>query len=160
MIPPELVSARLDELKPYMAIACEVQTIDFSWRAHYGPWIKMRIEDGELLHDLKPGQRFVMMLVKLGDDEMPAAANPQDRKPMKLSQQAGYLCTLEEFRQWVTETYGDPCNDKDEAAVWLREACGIESRSFLDSNETAGDTFRAIIKSYDEWKQQQDPSNG
>jgi len=66
------------------------------------------------------------------------------------------LCADEQFRHWVTQTYGEPCHDKDQAAQWLREACGVESRSFLDSVDTAGETFRGIMKAYDEWKQQQE----
>jgi len=142
-----------------MTVACEVQVIDFSKRAGYGPYLKTRMPDAALLDGFESGQRYHMLLIRIGDDEMPAATNPEDRKPMKQSQIAGYLCTQEEFRHWVTQVYGEPCHDKDQAAQWLREACGVESRSYLDANETAAQIFRDIVKDYDEFKQQAEPTS-
>ena len=156
MIPPEQVPGHLTDLGPYLSLVCEAQVLDFSVRAGYGPWLKLRVENPESLVGLATGQRFHLLLVAIGDDEMPAAANPQDRKPYKLSQLAGMLCADEQFRHWVTQQYGEHCHDKYQAARWLREACGVESRSFLDSVDSAGDTFRDIMRGFDEWKQQQE----
>ena len=154
MIQPEEVAGHLEDLKPYMTV-CEVQVIDFSRLAAYGPWLKTRIDDGELLRDLKTGQRFVMMLIKLGDDEMPAALEGKTRLPYKLSQISGMLCSQDDFRQWVTQTYGATCHNKDEAAQWVREACGVESRSQLDTDEISAGVFRGIMAAFDAWKQGQ-----
>ena len=154
MISPEEVAGHLVDLAPYMSLVAECQVLDFSIRAQYGPWLKIRVAEPGMLQGLEAGQRFHLMMIAIGSDEMPAALNPEDRKPMKLSQIAGYLCTQEEFRLWVTETYGEPCHDKDEAAQWLREATGVESRAYLDSNEAAAEIFRDIIREYDRYKQQ------
>ena len=153
MIAPEQVPGHIADLAPYMALACECQVIDFSTRAQYGPWLKTRIDDGALLKGMEQGQRFVMMLVKLGDDDMPAAGEGKERKPYKVSQQAGYLCNQPEFWGFVKHTSGEPCNDASEAATWLREMCGVESRSFLDSNPDAAETFKRIDQEYQDWKQ-------
>ena len=153
MIHPEQVPGRITELAPYMTLCCEVQLLDYSRQAQYGPWLKTRVADGELLRGLKTGQRFVMMLVKLGDDDMPAAAEGKERLPYKTSQKAGYLCSEEQFRHFVTATYGEPCHNKDQAAEWVRQACGVPSRSLLDSDETAAATFNRIVKEYDAWRQ-------
>lgn len=152
MIPPEQVPLHLNDLAPYFAVAGECQVIDFSRRNYYGAWIKLRVEHIEQLSGFESGQRYQLLMVKLEDDEMPSS---NEQKQYKLSQKAGYLCTQEEFRHWVTQEYGIPCHDKDEAAQWLREACGVESRSFLDSVDAAGETFRSIMKAFDDWKQQQ-----
>ena len=84
---------------------------------------------------------------------MPAAADPEKRKPYRTSQQAGYLCNQPEFWGFVKHTSGEPCNDASEAATWLREMCGVESRSFLDSNPDAAETFKRIDQEYQDWKQ-------
>lgn len=154
MIPAERVHEHLHAISPYMALVAEVQVIDFSRQARYGPYLKTRIEDPGLLAGFEQGQRYHMILIRIGDDDMPATANPDDRKPFKLSQQAGYLCTQPEFWAFITQTYGEPCHNKDDAADWVRKACGVESRSYLDANERAAETFRGIVKAYDEWKQQ------
>jgi hypothetical protein len=139
-----------------MALVCECQLIDFSGRAGYGPWLKVRVENPESLVGFAAGQRFHLLLVAIGDDDVPATANPEARKPYKLSQLAGMMCADAEFRAFIGATYGEPCHDKDDAAQWVREACGVESRSFLDSNQEAGETFKTILQSFDEWKQQRE----
>lgn len=151
MTSPERASVLLQELGQYLNVT-EAQVIDFSVRARYGAWIKLRVESDTVLDGLKPGERFYMMLIKVGDDDMPATANPEDRKPFKLSQLAGMLCNMPDFWQWITEAYETPCSNKDEAAAWLRGACNVESRSEFDSDPVAGDTFRRFMKEFDDWK--------
>lgn len=150
---PEQVPALLDALIPYVAQVSEVQLLDFSTRAHYGPWAKFRFPDVDGLKGYKPGQRFHLILIAIMEDEMPATANAADRKPYKLSQIAGMLCNEREFWAWITDVYGEPCDNKDQAAVWIRQVCNVESRSLLDSDETAGATFRRLMKEYDDYKQ-------
>lgn len=156
MIQPERVPGLIADLAPYLALVCESQVIDFSTRAQYGVWIKFRLQNPESLIGFANGQRFHLMLIAIGDDDMPAALEGKERLPYKLSQLAGMLCSQEEFRHWVTQTYGEPCHNKDEAAAWVRAACGVESRSHLDTDSVAGDTWRGIMRSYDEHKQQQE----
>ena len=153
MIQPEEVPGHLEDLKPYVSLVCEAQVLDFNARAGYGPWIKFRFQNPETLAGFATGQRFHLLLIAIGDDDMPATANPQDRKPYKLSQISGMLCSQDDFRQWVTQTYGEVCHNKDEAADWVRKACNVESRSLLDVDETAATTFRAIMAAFDAWKQ-------
>lgn len=149
MIPPERVADYLSELGPYFAVACEAQVIDFSRRTHYGPWIKVRVEHIEQLAGVEQGQRYQLLMVRLGDDEMPAS---NEHKPYRLSQKAAMLCSQPEFWAWITEEYGDPCVDKDAAANWVRQACGVESRSMLDTNQVAAEIFWNIMRQYDEWR--------
>lgn len=151
MTAPERVPALLQELSQYLNVT-EVQVIDYSLRARYGCWLKVRVDDDGLLDGLKPGERFYMMLVKLGDDEMPATANPEDRKSYKLSQIAGMLCATPEYWQWITEAYDSQITSKDEAAAWLRSVCNVESRSLFDTDDVAGETFRKLMNEFDEWK--------
>ena len=154
MIQPEQVPGHISDLAPYMAVTCEVQVLGFSRLAQYGPYLKIRVDDGELLRGMECGQRFVMMLVKLQEDDMPAAAEGKERLPYKLSQKAGMFCSQEDFRHFITATYGEPCHNKDEAAEWVRQACNIPSRSLLDTDEAAAGTFNRILAEFDGWKQQ------
>lgn len=164
MINPEDVPQILAELRPYLSEICEVSLADWQWNPNSGAWVKFRLPDESHLQvysgkdragrTQKFGQRYHMMLIEVNDDELPMQVEPQnpEPKPMKLSQLAGVMGTQELFRKWVTETYGEPCNNPDEAAQFIREACGIESRSMLDSNNTAGETFRSMLREFDDWK--------
>lgn len=152
MIQPERVPGLIADLAPYVAVACECQVIDFSKRAGYGPYLKTRMPDAELLNGFESGQRYHMLLIRIMEDDMPATANPEDRKPYKTSQLAGMMCADEQFRHFITATYGEVCHNKDQAAEWVRQACGVESRSLLDVDETAAQTFRVILQAFDEWK--------
>lgn len=151
MTAPERVPALLQELGKYLLVT-EAQVIDFSVRARYGKWAKFRIDNDALFDGLKPGERFYLITVKVMEDEMPATPNPEDRKPFKLSQLAGMFCNDKEFWQWITEAYDSQITSKDEAALWLRSVCNVESRSLFDSDTVAGETFRRLMNEYDEWK--------
>ena len=152
MTPPEKAARLLQELGQYLNVT-EAQLIDYSVRARYGPWIKLRVENDALLDGLKPGQRFHMILIAIGEDDMPATANPADRKAYKCSQLAGMLCNQADFWQWITEAYDHATTNKDEAAAWLRSVCNVESRSLFDTDDIAGETFRKLMAEYDTWKQ-------
>ena len=156
MIPPESVPGHLADLAPYFTIAGESQVIDFSRRTHYGPWIKLRVEHVEQLDGLEPGQRYQLLMVRVMEDEMPAS---NEHRPYKASQKAGYLCTQEDFRAWIKHAYGEEIPDKDAAAQWLRESCGITSRALLDAGGPALDIFNDIMRDFDIWKQQREGGN-
>ena len=152
MIQPEDVPGYLSDLAPYLSLVCEGQIIDFSIRAGYGPWLKIRVPEPGLLEGLKPGQRFHVMMIHVPEDEMPASKDPEKRKPYRPSQMAGYLCNEPGFREFIAVTYGEVCHDTDEAAEWIRGLCGVRSRSELDSNPAAAETFRNMINEFDSWK--------
>ena len=153
MTTPGRAHELIDALRPYVSQVAEVQLLDFSTRAQYGPWIKVRFPSPADLAGYKTGQRFHMILVEITEDDMPAAGEGKERKPYKLSQLAGMLCADPQFWAFIKDSYGEACPDKDTAAQWVREACGVESRSFLDSVEASGTTFRGIMESFDSWKQ-------
>lgn len=153
MIHPERVPGLLADLAPYLSLICEGQVLDFSTRAQYGAWFKMRVPEPGLLRGMKANQRYHLLLIRVMEDEMPATPDPEKRRPYRTSQLAGFLCSQEDFRHFITQTYGQACHNADAAAQWVREACNVPSRSLLDSDETAAETFKRIAKAYDEWKQ-------
>ena len=162
MILPERVSELLAELKPYMAEVCEISLADWQDNPNSGAWVKFRLPDESHLdvyrgrnragRTQKFGQRYFMMLIEINDDETPMPAETQQRRPMKLSQIAGAICHDEKFRAWAEEQYGDPVPDEAAAANLIREVCGVESRSHLDSNDDAASVFRQLLADYDAWK--------
>ena len=99
----------------------------------------------------KFGQRYYMVLVQIGDDEMPQQAD-ETPKPRKLSQIAGALCNDPNFRAWASHTYGDPFPDAEAAAQLIRDTCGVASRRDLDTNEAAAKLFKEILSDYDKAK--------
>jgi hypothetical protein len=98
----------------------------------------------------KFGQRYQMILIEINDDETPMQA--PEPKPRKLSQIAGGLCHDEKFRAWLEHEHGEPFPTAEHAAVFIRETCGVESRSFLDTNEAAAGVFRTLLSDYDEYQ--------
>lgn len=64
-----------------------------------------------------------------------------------LARRAAIMCTERAF--W---TFSDT-SSADEAAVWLRETCGVTSRKMLDHDERAGREFDQIDGRYRRWLQ-------
>ena len=103
-----------------------------------GRTITLEIEDSDGIHPFKPyrygkkdGQRFAVVLVPVSDSEEPKIADPMVRE-------AGMLAKDPRFRKWVAECVGDGqmCGEAD-AAEFIREFCGIESRRELATNPGA-----------------------
>lgn len=157
MIQPEEVPALIEELKPYMTEVCEVSLADWQDNPNSGAWVKFRLPDEKHLEiyrgknragrTQKFGQRYQMILIEINDDETPMQA--PEPKPRKLSQIAGGLCHDAAFRTWAEQQYGEPCQDHEAAARLVREVCGVESRSHLDTNEDAANLFRELLRDYD-----------
>ena len=82
----------------------------------------------------KNGQRFAVVLVPVSDSEEPRTKTDVD--PMV--REAGMLAKDPRFRKWVAECVGDGqmCGEAD-AAEFIREFCGIESRRELSTNPEA-----------------------
>lgn len=157
MLQPDQIASILEELKPYFSTIVEAQLKDYGESANAGCWVSFRVPMPE---DLEPfrgqdrsgrnartGKRYTLMLIELNDQE--EHVQNQDPKPRKLSQIAGGLCHDEKFRAWCEEHYGEPCRNDIEAAQLIREVCGVESRSHLDTNDDAANLFRELLRDYD-----------
>lgn len=154
---PEEIPARIEELRPYFATVVEAQLKDYGESANAGCWVSFRLpapEDLEIFRgqdrsgrNARTGKRYTLMLIELNDQE--EAVQAEDQKPRKLSQIAGMMCNNPNFRAWLTSEFGEPFLGAEAAAVFIRETCGIESRSFLDTNEHAANLFRTLLEDYD-----------
>ncbi len=112
------------------------------------------------------GTRYMLALVRIGDDEEPQAPHPSphaardkteeyDMRPkrpsplswdeLKPSNQAGIKCNDKAFQDWAVD---GSYPEKAMAAYARRailDACGIQSRTELDSNDGARRLWEAML---------------
>jgi hypothetical protein len=97
------------------------------------------------------GQRFMAVLVPLGDfEDVPASQKPENKH--KLSQQAAMMCDDKRFWKFL-EHHGARLSVSSEYLA--REAvckwCDIESRAELDTNPEAAARWRNLRAEYEAW---------
>jgi hypothetical protein len=91
------------------------------------------------------------------EDHRPPEDMPLDdehKPPRPLSQIAGMFCSNVLFQKFIEEE-SEGWNHRpttDEAAEWLRHACGIKSRTELNTNEAAAARFHKIRVQYHAWQ--------
>jgi hypothetical protein len=119
----------------------------------------------------KHGQRFMAVLVPLGDDEQPViapippaqepapiapAAPVKERTPwdaLKKAQQAAIVCNEPEFWQWLhSQCPSARAVDANEAAEYVRFRCEVLSRKDLDADESAGQRWNELHGEFKRWR--------
>ena len=120
------------------------------------------------------GTRYAMVLVEIGDDELPVApakevlAQPQqvvDRAPagakrdkmdwreMQPAAQAALRCEDPTFRAFLREERGiSRVDSPTTAAIAVREICGVESRAELSTNHRKRVIWHQLDSQYLAWK--------
>lgn len=93
-----------------------------------------------------PGEEVWVAVARLKPE---AAVTATPHRP--LSQAAAILCDLQPFRRFLSERLSRSIVGKDEAAVAVRELCGVASRRELDTNTVAAGTFRDLRTDYRNW---------
>lgn len=90
------------------------------------------------------GQRFMAVLVEIGDDERPT-------RPA-LSQQAFLLCRSLGFQQFAEHklnfAHENPAAREQMAADFMRSFCRIQSRSELDTDGRAGMAYQQLLAEF------------
>jgi len=103
----------------------------------------------ELMRDFV-GARYQVVMVRLGDDEMPLDRREHDGdRAIRL---AGVLCREKEFQDFLVQNNEIFDHNEVEAAAWLRNRVGIQSRSELKTNQDARAVLAQINKDYLSWK--------
>lgn len=104
------------------------------------------------------GQRFMAVLVQIGDDEQPIESGqdkPAERTRNALTLSAVNVCKAEAFQEFVSEAAGwrpsEPDERENQAADYLRDYCRIESRRELDNSPTAAQLFARLMSEYRDW---------
>ena len=104
------------------------------------------------------GQRFMAVLIQLGDDDQPIQPGEEGRseKPSHaLAISAAAVCRASAFQEYVGSIrnwYPSEAKDReDQAAEYVREFCRVESRSELDNSPTAAQLFARLMGEYRDW---------
>lgn len=86
-------------------------------------------------------------------DEAQKINRPEKPKGGPLAQRAAIICGEKGFWKFLSEKFGFglKIDSADAAAAWLRERCGVNSRSEIDHNAAAADIFRPIESKYRMW---------
>jgi hypothetical protein len=103
----------------------------------------------EILRDFV-GARYACALVRIQDDETPT-------QYVNRVQKAGMLCRNPAFQEFIAERLVGHSVNEDQAAAVLCKQCGITSRSELNGNAQAQETFDAIVLDFENWNPNADP---
>jgi len=106
---------------------------------------------GDLMRDFV-GSRYVVVMVRLGDDEQPIArdGDPEGETAVKL---AGILCRDPKFWDWLHEKEWLMEKNEEAATEWLTDYLHIESRRELKSDREARDLFLALRRLFNAWRE-------
>lgn len=113
-----------------------------------------------------PGTRYAMVLVEIGDDELPVAAKESAAQPttpkaggarrekmdwrdLQPAAQAGIRCGEPRFQAFLRKVKGYTIHQEPEVAV--RDLCHIKSRSELSTNHAARVIWHQIDTEYQAW---------
>tara|TARA_R110002020_G_scaffold464112_1_gene684526 strand:+ start:2612 stop:3073 length:462 start_codon:yes stop_codon:yes gene_type:complete len=121
--------------------------------------ITLRVQNDDLFHDgggafevLKEplgAARYMIAMVKIGEDEQPVAPKPLLQGEQAVAT-AGRLCRNKEFQVFLLD-YGWAEELGETAAIKaLYENLNISSRSELKDNREARETFYNAIKTFEE----------
>ena len=128
-----------------------------------GIFVRLELETSDV-HPFKheQGQRFMMVCTRIGNDEQPDPNKPakfdhtaadQDKDyGQQAVTRAGQMCKDQAFWDYITNTISPNEWQKNEegAAIYLRNFCGIESRTELISDIRAREWFLTLEREYRE----------
>src|SRR6185312_13461854 len=150
------------------AVHCEVRKIAYR-QSKDGLVVSFVVHPADMPDALATaplGQRYMLALAAIGDDEQPIPVPEQKpsapyrsiagKERYALSDEreravtrAGMLPSDPKFRQWAALTYpGIAMLDSAMAEDFIRETCGIDSRRELLTNDKAYQAFLALETEY------------
>jgi len=101
----------------------------------------------EILRDFV-GARYMVVMVRIGDDEA-----PMDRQPVdKHVSVAGMLCRDPQFWEFLYEQGLLLETNEENAADWLKTYLNVGSRKEIKENEEAKILLNKINREFKEWK--------
>lgn len=126
--------------------------VDSVSRSKRGTFIRLEVSEApaELL-GLHPGQRLMVAASPLGDFDEDVGEGE------RAVQLAGILCRSQTFWKFVMakSKIKIAIDNEEEAAQFLRNKLGIDSRSDLKHNEEAREQLRVINGKFQEWSDRQ-----
>jgi len=85
----------------------------------------------------------------VGIAKIDLTARPEERKPLKLSNRAALLCKETKFAEFIEAEF-DATKNYD-PVLFVKSFCGVSSRSELDTDDGAADSFRKLEADYNHW---------
>ena len=99
------------------------------------------------------GSRYVVVMVRLGDDEQPM--NREGEFPGDHAvKMAGILCRDKEFWEWLHSKEWLLEKNEKACSEWICSYLDIESRKELKTNADARDLFNRLKASFNAWRNQ------
>ena len=103
----------------------------------------------ELIRDFV-GSRYMVVMVRLGDDERPI--NRDEYAGTQMVKLSGMLCRDKDFWEYLHDS-GQLFEQSEAACVeWLQSYLNIPSRSDLKVNKMAQESLKTLYGEYKEWK--------
>jgi hypothetical protein len=102
----------------------------------------------EILRDFV-GARYMVVMVRLGDDEKPA--NREEYAGASYVKLAGMLCRDPRFWDFLYDQGHIFAKNERETTEWIYDYLGIPSRSELKTNQIAQELIKKIGTEYKEW---------
>jgi hypothetical protein len=137
----------------------EAQLLSWSNSASSGPKIVLALPDEQSLAAFqrmtlkkgkRAGQRLMLAVVEVGDDEQPVE---QEQSGPKRSQIAYLLCEDGDFRRWANANQWEvSVIDHDSARAYICIRCGVDSRSDLDRDAIAAAKFDQLRDEFQAYK--------
>lgn len=99
------------------------------------------------------GSRYVVVMVRLGDDETPMVREEEFPGDAAVKM-AGILCRDPQFWEWLNKKEWLMEQNEKACTEWLISYLSIESRKELKTDKEARDLFNLLRKSFDAWRKQ------
>lgn len=119
-----------------------------------GYLLSLAVHPDELHNDLMRdfvGSRYVVVMVRLGDDEQPM--NRENEFPGDHAvKMAGILCRDPDFWEWLHQKEWLYEKNEKACAEWIASYLDIESRKELKTNEEARHLFNQLRTSFEAWR--------
>ena len=121
-----------------------------------GYMLSLAVHPDEIPDDLMRdfvGSRYVVVMVRLGDDEMPMVREEEFPGDAAVKM-AGILCRDPQFWEWLNKKEWLMEQSEKACTEWLVSYLSIESRKELKTDKDARDLFNRLRKSFETWRKQ------
>jgi len=121
-----------------------------------GYMLSLAVHPDEIPDDLMRdfvGSRYVVVMVRLGDEEKPLVREEQFPGDMAVKM-AGIVCRDPDFWEWLNKKEWLMEQSEKACTEWLTSYLDIESRKELKTNQEARDLFNRLKASFDAWRNQ------
>lgn len=95
------------------------------------------------------GTRYQVALVEIDENEEPKAR--MDWRDLQPTAQAGIRCQESRFRDFLAVEHGFVTKDAEEAAIVVRQICGVESRKDLSIKHKARALWHQLDAAFLQW---------